>query len=365
MNKSILIVHPSADLYGADRVLIQIATTLKSEGNRVQIVLPYEGPLQDELEKLNVNVDIDPSMPVLRLSNMKLSKLGLLPNFLRRIAETHNDVRSYDLVYINTLAVALYGLGSAFSGIQTIVHIHEIPSRSLSAIFSVLLTFIRPRILFVSQATRQRFWLSTDNYRIVHNGVTSPTNSNTESPSSKRLKILLIGRLNAWKGQGLLVKAVAELGSLADEIEVRLVGDVFADQTQFQVSLSNQIAQHNLSGSVSLVEFTDDPSHHYQWCDVVCIPSTRPDPFPLVALETGSFGKPAIAAAFGGLPEVIENGVNGLLFEPNDHYSLATKIRWALDNRQRLKEMGDKAKAIHESKYTESKFRDRLRAAIQ
>jgi glycogen(starch) synthase len=59
---------------------------------------------------------------------------------------------------------------------------------------------------------------------------------------------------------------------------------------------------------------------------LVIVPSRWPEPFGLVALEAAMMGRPVVASAVGGLPEIVEHGVSGLLVPPNDHEALAAAV---------------------------------------
>jgi glycosyltransferase involved in cell wall biosynthesis len=72
------------------------------------------------------------------------------------------------------------------------------------------------------------------------------------------------------------------------------------------------------AGGVSLVMpgFVADPSLVWGAADVVAVPSLRPDPFPNTALEAAAAGCCVVAAAHGGLPEMLSDGVTGVLVDP-------------------------------------------------
>jgi glycosyltransferase involved in cell wall biosynthesis len=71
----------------------------------------------------------------------------------------------------------------------------------------------------------------------------------------------------------------------------------------------------------------------------------------LTILEAFSFGKPVIASNLGGIPELVENGENGLLFEPDNAKDLAEKINSLFENSEKINSMGKFAKEKIEKKY--------------
>jgi glycogen synthase len=94
----------------------------------------------------------------------------------------------------------------------------------------------------------------------------------------------------------------------------------------------------------SYVQFTgrvsdDILQHHYQSCDLFVAPSLY-ESFGLIYLEAMNYAKPVIGCRAGGVPEVIEEGVTGLLADPGDSHSLAEVIISALESPTRLYEMG-------------------------
>jgi glycosyltransferase involved in cell wall biosynthesis len=80
--------------------------------------------------------------------------------------------------------------------------------------------------------------------------------------------------------------------------------------------------------------------------EIVVIPSEY-EPFPFVALESLSHSKAVVASAVGGLPEIISDGFNGLMFKPRDSEDLAEKIEMLLrDKKLRRKLEGNARKSL-------------------
>ena len=80
---------------------------------------------------------------------------------------------------------------------------------------------------------------------------------------------------------------------------------------------------------------------------------------PLALLEAMSMRKPIIATSVGGIPEAIENGVNGILVEP-DVDKIAEKIEYLLENREFAEELGRNAKKTAEATFTWEKAAEKF-----
>jgi glycosyltransferase involved in cell wall biosynthesis len=77
---------------------------------------------------------------------------------------------------------------------------------------------------------------------------------------------------------------------------------------------------------VRLAGFVEGVADVYGAADVVVVPSTRPDPLPNSALEAAAAGCCVVAAAHGGLPEILRDGETGRLVPPGDTPALASVL---------------------------------------
>jgi glycosyltransferase involved in cell wall biosynthesis len=145
--------------------------------------------------------------------------------------------------------------------------------------------------------------------RVIQNGLSSPAPTTAGEP-----RILLIGRLVPEKGFG---AALAVIEPVAREVgwQIDVVGD-----GPLRAQLAHAYPGVRIHGHV-------DPGPFYQQAGILVMPSLWPENFPYVALEAMSYGIPLLATNVGGLPELIENGVTGMLYQPDDVHALASAIR--------------------------------------
>ncbi len=143
--------------------------------------------------------------------------------------------------------------------------------------------------------------------------------------------ILLPGRLTRWKGQGVLIDAVAKLAESLGRTNLMclLVGD---DQGRddYRAELEAQVDRRKLQGVVRIVGHCRDMPAAYMLADVVVSASTDPEAFGRVAAEAQAMGRPVIATDHGGAKETVLPGVTGWLIPPSDPAALALALRQAL-----------------------------------
>jgi glycosyltransferase involved in cell wall biosynthesis len=139
-------------------------------------------------------------------------------------------------------------------------------------------------------------------------------------PEGKR-RVLFVGRFDRQKGTDLLVAALAEL---QDSAFCYLVGDTVLGDADQEALPANARA----TGWLSAAEL----QAYYHSADVLVAPS-RWEGFGLTAAEAMRAGLPVIASRVGGLSEIVEDGVTGVLIPPDDKRALVNALRETSDDR--------------------------------
>lgn len=364
----LLCVHQGCELYGSDRSFL-LNLRLLAEAlppQNILVILPKHGPLVPAIESLGVRIEFDDLWIPRKAAGMLRLVLSLarLPKAIWSAARRQSKA---DHIYINTSIVfdhmMAFGLswrrGSAKTGI---IHIREIPTGRAFHLINAVLGFSRLTPVFNSRATAEAFGY---NDRWIDNAIIDPASSGL-APSATRkdlqpLRILMIGRINAWKGQDLLLDAMALLPEPERKrFHLTFAGDAF-ENSPHRTEIETKLAA--IPGlSVEMPGFLADPSAAYQAADVVVVPSKKPEPFGLVAVEAMAFGKPVLAADHGGLAEIVEAGVTGWKFTPNDAGSLSEHL--AALHTADLTQVGQAARARFEQKYSEEAYRERAKPLL-
>jgi glycosyltransferase involved in cell wall biosynthesis len=355
-------VHPGSELYGADRMFLLSlkAVIVQYPSSRIDINLPHPGPLVSEIQKISSEIQITfCRMGILRKSDFKKLNFKALID-IACFFRLKKKLSSYDLVYINTIVIADYLLAARWAGTRVITHVHELPVGSSRFVFKKLLSFSRSELIYISRAVKNCFSpISNPLQYVIWNGipeVTEHVNVKNHAPKTP-IHILMVGRINSWKGQSLLVEATSLLNeSEKGRIRVTLLGDVYGNQYHFKEKLVEQITKHDLQNIIQLQPFQADPEKYYNEADVVVVPSLLPEPFGLVAVEAMRAGKPVIAAKHGGLEEIVQDGLTGILFKPGDPKALASAISFIINNTDHAETMGIAGYERYLQYFTENKY---------
>jgi len=139
--------------------------------------------------------------------------------------------------------------------------------------------------------------------------------------------VVLPGRLTSWKGQSVLLDAIARMER--QDVCCVLVG---SDQgrSRYSAALMQQAVALGIGERVRLVGHCEDMPAAMLLSDVVVHASTRPEAFGRVVIEAQAMARPVIAADLGGPVETVEHGVTGWRVPPGDADALAAALTQAL-----------------------------------
>jgi glycosyltransferase involved in cell wall biosynthesis len=159
----------------------------------------------------------------------------------------------------------------------------------------------------------------------------------------------IVGNIQRWKGQAIVLEAVREARSFMPEIRCLIVGGVHRSGAEYAQELYRYVEEHRLQNNVIFTGFRDDVADLVAIMDVVIHASIYPEPFGRVILEAMGLGKPVIATDIGGVPEFVQHGVTGQLVPPRDPKALAEAMVELLRNPFRRDRLGSNGRlAVHE-----------------
>ena len=356
----ILAIHQSSDLYGSDRSFLTALQALKEAGVEISVVLPMEGPLSKEIEDSGFNICYQES-GYLRKSILK-NPIEFMFSSIKTAYNYNKKYKDFDLIYINTVVCFSAMLALIFTKKQKYIHVREIPTGFLMIFFRLLLKMTGAKLIFNSIATQSAFKLKGE---VVYNGVKGQTSVVNVRSNDFKLRLLIVGRINSWKGHALLLEA---LSNIENPVHLKIVGNTIAGQENIEKELI-EYAKDNVETKGHNIEFcgfTENVSEYYKWCDYLVVPSIHPEPFGRVAIEALSFGKPVIGSDAGGLAEIVKNNINGHTFEIGSMNALI-KVIENLENidSKKYKELSGKSLEIFKINFSESKYRSSMKSIIK
>lgn len=342
MNKTprLLMIVPSLRVGGAERQAVELAVALSRGRFRVHLVTFDKGT--DLLDEMGTDA----------VAFTSLSRKGRFDssaaNGIARLIRDEN----IDIVHCTLQIAYLYGwLGRRRSGRKPalICALHTTVNRDLKDEFFDRLLYapllaLSDGIITVCRS-QQRYWSRKFPWLgrkivTVHNGVDTDRYRDVMSPEEKSgfRASLNIGRedfvaamvagLRPEKGHAFALKAVRRLVEAGRNIKLILVGD--GEKKREMEALSRDLG---LEGIALWVGGQKDPRPYLGVSDVLLIASYAVETFPLSALEALSMGKPVVASAVGGIPELVRDGQNGLLVAPRDIGALADALERVLLDR--------------------------------
>ena len=165
-----------------------------------------------------------------------------------------------------------------------------------------------------------------------------PKEKNQASGSPANL--LCVGRLSQEKGQALLLEAVASLVCRSRELRLHIVGD--GPDRRWLENYANQLG---ISAHVVFEGWVDGRRLTALYCqtDIFILPSLA-EGIPMVLMEAMAMEIPCVAPRVSGIPELIEHGVDGLLFAVADVDELCQAVRNFLDSGELRFRIGKKAR---------------------
>lgn len=176
----------------------------------------------------------------------------------------------------------------------------------------------------------RRAHVPADRLRVIHNAIAADASADVDPeyrqrllelfPETPRAVVGAAGRLSPEKGLEHLIDAAA----LCRQSDPGLGFVVFGDGPLRQ-ALEQRIAARNLQAHFILAGFHDDWLRFVPHLSLLAMPSLT-EGMPVVLLEALAAGLPAVASAVGGIPEVIDDGVNGFLVPPSDAPALARRL---------------------------------------
>ncbi len=343
----VLFASHASGLYGAERFLTDVLPSLPPR-IRPLLLAPRRGPLSQWASERGIEC------VVTRFYGWQGDRLRLLKGAYRLAWNVAALIRllgrmrkaGISLVYSNSLHSPFGAMLARALGVPHIWHAHELPAGEFLGRFdlglhaSMRLVSRSSVVVCNSETLRDGIarYVSAHKLRVVYNGVIGTRGGGTllRRDSSRHtvgnpVSLLMVGSLCRNKGHEDAIRAVRQLRDQGQTAFLTIVGD---GDRKYQSSLVRMAVELEVANIVEFVGFQNELATFYENADMVLVCS-RSETFGRVIVEAMSFGCPVVATKTGGIPEIIKDGENGLLYAPGDHRALAAAVL-ALTNGRNL-----------------------------
>ena len=349
----------SAARSGAELFVLRVTRAARTL--RPLVVLGEEGPLVDDLSEAGVRTIVAPLAAGVgsHAADSRPGPLVLARHALGVVRGAEDLARvlrdeGASVVTTHSAKAHVYGgLAARRAGLPHVAHLHDHVggphvSRLNAAVLRTALRTLPSGIVANSRTTLDSLGATTRPATIVGCPVALPaTVPAPAAPGSTAPALLMLGRLTPWKGQDVVVRALARARErgLDGRVGLRLVGaPLFGDDDRYVTALHDLVAELGLDDVVEFAGHRQDVDAELARADVCLHASIRPEPFGQVVLEAMAAGRAVVASAAGGPAEFVRDGHDGLLTPPGDVDALADALLRLAGEPALRRRLGDAAR---------------------
>ncbi len=329
---SVLLLSTDLELQGGPATgLIRVARILKKNGRKVVFGSMQDGPQKEKLLADDIPVVIDPNLQVRQMADIKwthgfskviCNTIGFNVFISKRDADTpviwwlHDSSFFYDGVDKELIR------NTDFSDVK-VYSVGKIPRQAIRDIIPDL-----------------------DVEDLLY-GV---------EDDADRLVFIVLGYIERRKGQDILIDAIDHLDEeVSDKALFYLVGKDTSEMAKKIRMRTADLPQVIITGRVS----DSEKNILMKAADVLICPS-REDPMPSSVVEAMIMKKMTIVSSATGISDLIEDGVDGMIFNSEDSTVLADKISYCIANRDMVKHMSERSRRIYEDHFSAAAFEDKI-----
>lgn len=363
--QNVLVVHNNNDLYGGDKVLLELLGRMDRKRFVPLVVLPTDTRhihrFSPELDKLGIEYRFLP-LGVLR---RRYFKPWRLPRFgfevlagtraLLKIIKEKNIA----IVHTNTNTILASALAARIAGLPHIWSVHELvldPALVRSSLH-FLIPRLSTKVVTVSRAVRDHMLKDApqyaDRFEFILGAIDVQPFLNATGRARMRkewgvaddeLLVGMAGRVTRWKGQSVFAEMAKLVLERYPKVKLAAVGGVFDTEIFYMENFKAQVRTLGIERNFIIQDFRADMPDVFAAFDVFVLPSTLPEPFGLVVLEAMAAGKPVVATAPGGPSETVVEGETGYLVKPSDPQNTAAAVEELLADPVKRERMGSAGK---------------------
>ena len=340
--KKILYLHAGSEFYGADKVLRDLIAGIDKTQFELHVILPSDGILVRKLREAGAKVSVI-EYPILR--RKYFNPKGIIEYIVKyrkysQLICNYARLNNIEIIHNNTTAVLEGIYVKKKLHIPLIWHVHEIivKPRFISNFINMLMGRFADKIVTVSRAVANHIsqspHIKDNQVSVIYNGVDNKVYHQSDAQFIRQkfdieedaLVIGMIGRVNAWKGQGDFLEAITPILEQNPKAIAFMAGSAFEGEEWRVQELEENITKLSVASQVRRIDYYTNTTELYNMFDIFVLPSTNPDPLPTVVLEAMACGRPVVGYRHGGVCEMVKEDENGLLAEANQPEALSKII---------------------------------------
>ncbi len=335
----ILYVDQTGQLGGGELSLLDL---VKYSTHDSQVALFSDGPFRAALQGLGIPVHLlveKKAIAVSRDSGLG-AMLGAGPSLFALYRKLATIARGFDVVYANSQKAFIASTLARNQEQKLIWHLRDMltadhfnPWMRRAAVFCG--NHSANAVIANSHATKDSFEAAgglPSKTAVVYNGISPEPFDAVQAEEIARVRADLgltgkfvvgaFGRLSPWKGQHVLIDALATL----PEMHALIVGDALFGEDAYAEQLRERASVRGIAGRVHFLGFRREIAQLMKAADVIAHTSEAPEPFGRVIVEAMLALRPVIATRAGGAREIIEHEKTGLLVTPGSSHELAASL---------------------------------------
>lgn len=270
------------------------------------------------------------------------------------------------IVHANDLLDFHAAIAGRLAGSKVIWHLRTVRPKWMVAPFLFMLRTLSTRVLSVSQATADK--MLGKSFRKVTVVYDSPPDAKIFDPqkySAENRQALrqslgiaesdyvvgMVGKLVRLKGHEYFIRAGKQIIEQMPNSKLVIVGGAVAGHEEYEQALRRLANELGIHKNLIFTGFRSDVPGLIAAFDVMLQVSIFEDPFPGVVLQGMAMEKPVFASRLGGIPEQIDDGVNGFLVDPRDGFTIAQRILALLNDAPQRERIGKAARRAVYAKF--------------
>ena len=186
-------------------------------------------------------------------------------------------------------------------------------------------------------------WIAPKKIIHIPNGIEDVFDAAKKKSGKKDFVVLFVGNLIEEKGIVTLVEAMKKIGNNIP-VKLKLIGGWRSKELKKQVE--DNLVKYNLQNSVEFagIKNGEEKWKYFNEADIFCLPTFETEAMPITIIEAMMFGLPVITTNWRAIPDIIQDGADGMLIPVKDPDALAAKIIELFENKELRAKLGNNAR---------------------